>query len=153
MSTNENCPEPETILKALAEKSNSESVEHVHTCQICQQKPELQAALSVWQLLDALPEIQVSGDFEARLHSRLAKEQSGQLRWLQLDIWFDFFHIPALVAVLALLFWPPIELPVTQVQHWQRPPKTERIQRSFPVKTEQALGLIQKIYQQRSNKG
>ncbi|MGE3726830.1 MAG: hypothetical protein AB7I41_14825 [Candidatus Sericytochromatia bacterium] len=153
MSANENCPAPEAILKALAEKNDQANVEHVHTCLICQQKPELQAALSVWQLLDALPEIQVSGDFEARLHSRLAKEQSSQLRWLRLDIWFDFFHIPALVAVLALLFWPPIELPTTQAQHWQRPQKTERIQSSFPVKTGETLGLIQKIYQQRSNKG
>jgi hypothetical protein len=153
MSASENCPAPEAILKALAEKNNQASVEHVHTCLVCQQKPELQAALSVWQLLDALPEIQVSGDFEARLHSRLVKEQSSQIRWFRLDIWFDFLHIPALVAVLALLFWQPLELPATQAQHWQRPPKTEKIQTSFPVKTEHALGLIQKIYQQRSKKG
>lgn len=134
MSASENCPAPEAILKALAEKNSPANVEHVHTCLACQQKPELQAALSVWQLLDVLPEIQVSGDFEARLHSRLVKEQSSQIRWFRLDIWFDFLHIPALVAVLALLFWQPLELPTTQAQHWQRPPKTKRFKPLFPSK-------------------
>lgn len=153
MSASENCPAPENILKALAEKNNQASVEHVHTCLVCQQKLELQAALSVWQLLDALPEIQVSGDFEARLHSRLQREQSKQLRWFQLDMWFDFLHIPALVALMALVFWLPLKTPPTQAQHWQRPPKTEKIQTSFPVKTEQALSLLKKIYQERGIQG
>ena len=153
MNPKTDCPSPEDILKALAEKNPSETLEHIHTCIYCQQKPELQTALDVWQLLDVLPEISASQSFEARLHSRLEKEQRSQWRWLQLDHWFDFLHIPAFVALVALLFWQPLPLPATQAHHWQRPKESQKIQTAFPVKTEKALGLIQKIYHQRSNKG
>jgi hypothetical protein len=153
MKSDDLCPDKETVLQALAENQSPATVEHVHTCSICKSNPELQAVLSTWQLLDALPEIQVSGNFEARLQSRLQQEKKNQLHWLRLDAWFDFLHIPALAIVLAGLIWLPQTESTIQAHHWERPKETQSIKEHFPVKTDRALIWLKKMYTQRNVNG
>ncbi|PIQ27768.1 hypothetical protein COW36_07610 [bacterium (Candidatus Blackallbacteria) CG17_big_fil_post_rev_8_21_14_2_50_48_46] len=153
MKKPEGCPSNEEILQALAEGQPIEWIEHVHTCEHCQSQPELQVLLSSWQALDILPEITVSRAFDHALMARIEQANKVRLSWLRLDAWFNFLHVPALAGLMVLFFWFVEHKPATEAHHWERPAQTQSLQKSFPVKTEDVLNLMLKIYRQRSLKG
>jgi len=149
----EACPDPASLLQALAEDPASPLAEHIHSCEACQQQPALREALQTWQALDMLPEMQLSGAFEARLQARLTRESQREWRWAQLDRWFDWLHLPALVALVACLFWVSPPQNDVQVRHWQRPAQHQDLKKDFPIQTDQALTWLKNIYTQRSDNG
>jgi anti-sigma-K factor RskA len=74
--------------------------QHLRECAPCREIVEAQRSL--WQTLDAWKPIEVSSDFDARLHARIAQEQSAP--WWQLaNYWKPALSIAALAGVLALI--------------------------------------------------
>ncbi len=154
------CPQPEVILEALAEKASgaeqADLLSHLEQCHDCQSQPNLAVALAAWQALECLDEQVISDDFELRLLARLQRESeqvSRINRWLQqVDRWFDAFHLPALAVVIALCFWVPMQMdsPPVQAQRWQRPEHSQSLKTHFPIQTEDALTFIIEINRNRS---
>ncbi|MGV3523328.1 MAG: hypothetical protein ACO1RX_03850 [Candidatus Sericytochromatia bacterium] len=146
---NKACPDLPTLVQALAEGGPTELLEHVQLCPFCCSQPEVQLALATWQALERLPDIAVTGDFEARLSARLARAERQQQKWLLLDRFWAWLHVPALAALVLLLFGLPQPESPLRAQVWQRPPAQAFRPEAFPLGSSQGLSWLSKIYRER----
>jgi anti-sigma-K factor RskA len=74
--------------------------EHLRECGPCREIVEAQRSL--WQTLDAWKPIEVSPDFDARLHARILQEQSAPW-WRALTYWKPALSVAVVAGVLALI--------------------------------------------------
>lgn len=79
--------------------------EHLRECGPCREIVEAQRSL--WQTLDAWKPIEVSPDFDARLHARIAQEQSAPWWYPNsrsfLNYWKPALSVAVVAGVLALI--------------------------------------------------
>lgn len=143
------CPDAETLLQALNERRSPQLLDHVSHCPACLANQELQETLEIWRQLDSLTPIKVSDTFEARLRAKLVVAEAQYRRWLLIDMWFNWLHLPALAAMVGLCFWLPPP-PHSQLRpQLERRPYTTRPQLRQDLSVEQGLTQLRELYQRR----
>lgn len=143
------CPDAETLLQSLNERRSPQLLDHVSHCPACLANQELQETLEIWRQLDSLTPIKVSDTFEARLRAKLVVAEAQYRRWLLIDIWFNWLHLPALAALVGLCFWLP---PPPQAQlrpPLERKPYISRPQPRQDLPVDRSLFELHEIYPKR----
>lgn len=128
------CPEHPHLFAALKEVDAEQQVTllqaHYQSCSVCQQAPFEQFEqsffdmLRAWQRLDVVPQREPSADFMLRLKQRVIESDQEEQRntvnqsfWLHINRYFEWAKLPALAAVLYLIFSVQIQTQINRPNH------------------------------------
>ena len=158
----EECPERHHLFAALIEADDGQQAQllqdHYQSCRFCQQAPfeqleqSLFAMLNTWQKLDAVPEREPSADFMLRLKQRvIASDQAEQLNatrrnfWQRINRYFEWAKLPALAAVLYLIFSVQVQTQLNQPKHQSLMVKVQ-IQKALESSLAQSFSTLGEMY-------
>lgn len=134
--------------------------QHLISCPLCAQEPELKHLLTLWEDLEDLtgPVPELSAEFEAQLLAQVEALEDKRLArrrfWQRVDLIVDWLHVPAVAAVLTLVVWLGSGMPaeLAQKPNWEQnlEQTRENLQALQDMSLQEPLEQLQKIYLKRN---